>query len=199
MAYRTPVLYQKYIGFTLSLIALALFVPGIFLPMFYLSMDMNIAMSGTGINSELLNKELSIVTTVTELWQQHRYVVSLLIFIFSVLIPIFKTCALVFVFFTKQAKRKLQVSEFIAAIGKWSMADVFVVAVFLAVLSTNHTENAQQHGLSFWGLRIDFEISTQTLSMVGQGFYYFAGYCVLSILSTQLILRAIKRELQTQQ
>ena len=194
-----PIKYYKYTGFALTLLAIGLFVPGIILPMFSLSMDMNVDVAGTGFASNLVNKDLSIITTIEELWTQDRLLVSALIFIFSILIPISKSSALCYVFFAKTKQSKLKVNQFVAAIGKWSMADVFVVAVFLAVLSTNHTENAEQHRLSFFGLSIDFEISTQTLSMVGQGFYFFTAYCLVSILGSQLLLHATKSEITKEQ
>jgi hypothetical protein len=194
-----PIQYYKYTGFAITLLAIGLFVPGIILPMFSLSMDMNVDVAGTGFASNLVNKDLSIITTIEELWTQDRLLVSALIFIFSILIPISKSSALCYVFFAKTKQSKLKVNQFVAAIGKWSMADVFVVAVFLAVLSTNHTENAEQHRLSFFGLSIDFEISTQTLSMVGQGFYFFTAYCLVSILGSQLLLHATKSEITKEQ
>lgn len=190
-------MYQKYIGFGLSLVALGLFVPGILLPMFNLSMNMMVAISGADINSSLLDKELSIINTVTELWQQNRYLVSTLIFVFSILIPVVKTSTLTFVFFTKRQRTQLKLGRFIAAIGKWSMADVFVVAIFLAVLSTNHAESVEQQQLSFFGMSFNFEISSQTISMVGSGFYFFVGYCLVSILGSQLLLWGIKKEVNS--
>ena len=65
---------------------------------------------------------------------------------------------------------------------------------FLAVLSTNHAENTEQQQLSFFGMNISFELSSQTISMVGSGFYFFVGYCLLSILGAQLLLSGIKKE-----
>jgi paraquat-inducible protein A len=65
---------------------------------------------------------------------------------------------------------------------------------FLAVLSTNHAENNEQQQLSFFGMNISFELSSQTISMVGSGFYFFVGYCLLSILGAQLLLSGIKKE-----
>lgn len=187
-------MYHKYVGFALTLIAFGLFIPGILLPMFNLSMDMNVAVTGTDIKSSLVNKELSIINTVKELWHQNRYLVSILIFVFSILIPAMKTSALTFVFFAKSQVIRKQVAHLIAAIGKWSMADVFVVAVFLAVLSTNHAETAEQHQLTFFGMSIKFEVSSQTISMVGDGFYYFTAYCLLSILGSQILLSSVKKE-----
>lgn len=188
---------QKHIGFLLVVIATGLFVPGILLTMFSLSMEMAINVSGSAISSELVNKQLSIVATVEELWQQDRFLVAILIFAFSVLIPIAKTLIVSFVYFTKNLVLQKRLIGFVATIGKWSMADVFVVAVFLAVLSTNHAQNAQQQEVAFFGMRIGFEISSQTLSSIGNGFYFFVGYCMLSMLGTHLVFNAVKKSATT--
>ena len=72
------------------------------------------------------------------------------------------------------------------------MADVFVIAIFLAIMSTNHAETSNSEQLSVFGFKIAFEVSTQTLSAAGEGFYYFTAYCVLSLIGTQLASSAIK-------
>ena len=185
--------YKKHLGFFLTLSAIALFVPGIILPMFTLSMDMLVNVAGAGFNSELIDKELSILNTVSELLQDDRILVAVLIFVFSALIPISKAILLCIAYFIKTASHQKQISNFVSVIGKWSMADVFVVAVFLAVLSTNHTESAQQHELSFFGMSFAFELSSQTLSNVGLGFYYFVSYCIVSLVGSQLMLSAFSK------
>ncbi len=177
----------------MSLVAIGLFVPGILAPIFSLNMEMAIVIAGPTLSSELINKELSILGTVKELMHEDRLFVAILIFVFSVVIPIVKTGLVTFVYFTKNLALQRNISNFVAIIGKWSMADVFVVAIFLAVLSTNHAQSAEQQEVSFLGMTLAFEISTQTLSNIGIGFYYFVGYCVLSLIGSQLILGAIKR------
>ena len=184
----------KHLGFALTIGAIALFVPGILLPMFSLSMDMNIALPGAGFNSTMLDKELSIVDTVRELWQQNRHVVAILIFAFSVLVPVLKTSLLSLVYFVSDSQKQLVISRFVAQIGKWSMADVFVVAIFLAVLSTQHTDSVEQHSVTFFGMKVGFELSSQMLSDVGQGFYYFTGYCIVSMVGAQLTFGAIEKQ-----
>ena len=77
-------------------------------------------------------------------------------------------------------------TQFVAAIGKWSMADVFVVAIFLAILSTNHADTFSRETLSLFGFGISIDISTQTLSAAGDGFFYFVGYCLVSLLASHL-------------
>jgi len=45
----------KHLGFVLLLISLWMFIPGIYLTMFVLDMDMNIGVSGTFINTALVS------------------------------------------------------------------------------------------------------------------------------------------------
>jgi len=177
----------KHLGFGLNIIALGLFFPGILLTMFSLNMDMAANMSGSSLTANLINKDLSILATVEELWQHDRLLVAALIFIFSVCIPLLKALLLSVAYFIKPPSRAGRLVNFVAAIGKWSMADVFVVAVFLAVLSTNHADTATTQQYSILGFKIALDLSTETLSAVGEGFYYFTAYCFVSLLARQLL------------
>jgi uncharacterized paraquat-inducible protein A len=64
------------------------------------------------------------------------------------------------------------------AISKWSMADVFVIAIFIAYLAGNGIQESR-------GL-VDFQAT------LGIGFWYFLGYCLVSILGTQLLSSALR-------
>lgn len=182
----------KHLGFGITVVAIICFVPGIVMPMFVLNMDMAIALAGTGFNSQIVSKELSVLATVKELWQDHRYLVSVLIFAFSIVIPVAKTALVILVYFMRSTLIRHKIISAVNAIGKWSMADVFVVAVFLAILSTNHADSNESHQMAFLGMKIGFEVSTQTLSNVGLGFYYFVAYCILSLMGSQMIMISIK-------
>ncbi|AOW77680.1 Paraquat-inducible protein A [Colwellia sp. PAMC 20917] len=177
---------KTHFGFYLNLLAILLFIPGILLPMFSLSMDVSATIAGPALTSELINKELSLLTTIQELWQNDRILVSVLIFIFSICIPLLKTALVAWSYFKRKTQLERKIISFVGAIGKWSMADVFVVAIFLAVLSTNHAETASQQTLSIMGFKLNLMISSETLSAVGPGFYFFCAYCLLSLVGTQL-------------
>jgi len=177
---------RTHFGFYLNLIAILLFIPGVLLPMFALNMDVSANISGPALTSELVNKELSLLTTIQELWQHDRLLVAGLIFIFSICIPLLKTCLVAWSYFKRNTQIERRIIGFVGAIGKWSMADVFVVAIFLAVLSTNHAETANQQSLSIMGFKLNIMISSETISSVGHGFYFFIAYCLLSLIGTQL-------------
>lgn len=177
---------KKHVGFFLNLIALGLFIPGIILPMFSLNMDMTANVATASLSSGIVNKELSLIETVKELYQDDRVLVALLIFFFSICIPLIKSLLVSLAYFKRHTPFERKIHNFVASIGKWSMADVFVVAIFLAVLSTNHAETANSQQLVLFGFKMDLLISSETLSAVGQGFYYFVGYCLLSLLASQI-------------
>jgi uncharacterized paraquat-inducible protein A len=184
-------LIKRHLGFALNIAALGLFFPGILLPIFALNMEMAAVLSSTSLTSSLIDKELSIMATVQDLWADQRLLVAGLIFLFSVCIPIFKTTLVSIAYIKKNTQVEKRLLGLVSAIGKWSMADVFVVAVFLAILSTNHAETVNTMEMSLFGFKLGIDISSQTLSSVGQGFYYFTGYCFLSLFGTQLAMSAL--------
>lgn len=177
---------KKHIGFGLNILALGLFFPGILLPMFSLNMEMAASIGSSTLSSSIVDKELSILSTVSELWNDERLLVAALIFLFSVCIPLTKTALVSFAYVKKGTLIEAKIMGFVASIGKWSMADVFVVAIFLAILSTDHAQTADTHTLSLFGFDIGLNISTETLSAAGSGFYFFLGYCLVSLLGTHI-------------
>lgn len=185
---------NKKLGFAINLFALFLFVPGILLPMFSLTMEMTAEVSGTNLSSMLIDKELSLINTIEELFQDDRILVALLILIFSICIPVIKTVLVSIAFLKREQVIEKKIIKFVASIGKWSMADVFVIAIFLAILSTNHAETTNAQQLALFGFKLSLNISSETLSVVGQGFYYFTGYCLLSLLGTHLYQSALNKQ-----
>jgi len=119
------------------------------------------------------DKTRSILGTAKELYTSQHVLVAVLILLFSVVVPILKglltACTLLPLSQTIKDKF-LMVSN---AISKWSMADVFVVGIFVAYLAANGIK--EEKGL------VEFD------AQLGTGFYYFLAYCLLSILATQLI------------
>lgn len=156
-------------------------------------MEMAASLAGSTLSSNIVDKELSIMATIDELWHDQRILVAALILLFSVGIPLLKTTMVSLAYFQPGTKLEKTFLKIVASIGKWSMADVFVVAVFLAILSTNHAETADTHNFAVFGFKLSLDISTQTLSNAGQGFYYFAGYCLLSLLGTHFASQGMQQ------
>ena len=184
---------KKHLGFLFNVIAIALFIPGILLPMFSLNMTMTANVSGGSLTNTLVAKNLSLINTIQELWQDERLLVALLILVFSIGIPITKFILVTIAYIKKHSALEKTIYNIIGAIGKWSMADVFVVAIFLAVLSTNQAETATQQQIALFGFKLDLLISSETVSALGDGFYYFTSYCLLSLFGTTLSLMSVKK------
>lgn len=118
-------------------------------------------------------KTRSILGTARELFDSGNYVVGFLIMLFSVIIPITKGLLLAISALIKELRIKGHSYNIANLISKWSMADVFVVAIVVAYLAANATRDMGE----IFTLQARFE----------PGFYFFLGYCLLSILSAQLM------------
>lgn len=110
-----------------------------------------------------------ILSTVLKLAGTGNRFLAALLFFFSVLAPGAKLIAS----FVALKSERLHVRRFtistVDLIGRWSMTDVFVVAVLLAYLAA--------------------ETEQLTDASVGPGLYFFAGYGVLSLAAGQLMVR----------
>jgi paraquat-inducible protein A len=187
-------MYKKNLGFVFNIFALGLFFPGILLTMFSFNMEMAANLSGSVLTSSLIDKELSIMATINELWEDQRLLVAALIFAFSVCIPLVKTILVCVAYFTQSLQVERRLINFVGAIGKWSMADVFVIAILLSIMSTDHADTNSSEQFSVFGFKIALDISTQTLSAAGEGFYYFTAYCLLSLIGVHLASSAVQQK-----
>lgn len=119
------------------------------------------------------DKTNSILGTARTLYDGGNRFVSLLILTFSVAIPVAKGLVMLATLLPLGPDARRMLLGLASAAGKWSMADVFVIAIFIAFLGGN--------GLSDSRGLVDIEAS------LGVGFRWFLGYCLLSIAATQLI------------
>ena len=78
-------------------------------------------------------------------------------------------------------------------IGKWSMADVFVVAVFLAFLATRDQAQVNSFSVPVLFQQIDVAMETHLTSTLGSGFYFFLAYCLFSVFWTQVLKHQQRR------
>ena len=121
---------------------------------------------------ELYNETQSIIESIRALWNSDNRFVAFLILLFSILVPVFKAILLL----TAMSLRSFnqtniiaqQIIRFVQTVGKWSMADVFVVSVFMAFLATQSNDYLE--------------------AILHPGFYYFLAYCIISICSSLLVL-----------
>lgn len=116
---------------------------------------------------ELYDRTQSVISGIKLLYENDNALVASLILLFSVIVPVAKAILLCLVLAFKNWKWRTRVYQFVALIGKWSMADVFVVGMFLMYLATASEENIT--------------------SSIMEGFYYFAAYCIISVAAIQVM------------
>ncbi|MGR3294171.1 MAG: paraquat-inducible protein A [Candidatus Scalindua sp.] len=124
----------------------------------------------------------SVIDLIYVLLESKNYVVAVSIFGFSMLVPFIKLTLSVLLLLSKSFRDSRLVKKVVGRIGKWSMADVFVVATFLSYLSFSNMNSG---------------IDTEAKTLVG--LYFFLAYCILSIASSQFIELAVKNERETMQ
>lgn len=119
----------------------------------------------------------SIWGTVKELFRTGNGVVGFLVMLFSIVIPVTKILLMLLGAYFNGSKNSRKAFLISSVISKWSMADVFVVAIIVAFMAANASNMG---GLLNLGARFE------------SGFYFFLGYCTFSILSIQVITRKNK-------
>jgi len=103
-----------------------------------------------------------VIGSIVKLFEGGDIVVALVIVLFSVIVPVLKVLALLFVSVFIESKFAHGIVRFFKMIGKWSMVDVFVVAVFLVYLTANKGDVSR--------------------AQVEVGLYFFLAYVIVSML-----------------
>ncbi|MBV7315406.1 paraquat-inducible protein A [Shewanella sp. NIFS-20-20] len=125
---------------------------------------------------EIFHKSRSIWGTVEDLMSSGNVVVGLLIALFSIIVPTLKLLSQAALLVIKQGEISTALYGFIGAISKWSMVDVFVVAIIVSYMAGNAS-----------GQMGDLIIMHAELAL---GFWLFCGYCLFAIVSSHLLSRA---------
>lgn len=131
---------------------------------------------------EVYAQTRSIVGSVQRLYEVGSPVPATLILLFSVIVPLSKAALVTWAVFLSDARARQRTLRFVETIAKWSMADVFVVALFIAFLAAQASATPTQ-GANASPALIAFS------AHFGAGFYWFAAYCVFSLASQQFTAR----------
>jgi hypothetical protein len=129
---------------------------------------------------EVFQQTRSIVSSVQRLYEVGSPVPATLILLFSVVVPFVKAALVGWAMFTGPETRRRTLA-FVEAIAKWSMADVFVVALFITYLAAMASQSTPVAGPPVVAFTAQF----------GPGFYWFAAYCVFSLATQQLTARVL--------
>ena len=141
----------------LLLLALMIFVYACFAPLFTLS------------KSYIFNNTISLASALMELWLEKQFALFALIFVFSVMFPLIKIVLLFYLQFSTRLSqsRHEKLIRGLDVVGKWSMLDVFVVAVLLVAIKLGPMADVVVH----------------------YGVYLFASAIILMMLLSRFVVR----------
>ena len=128
----------------------------------------------------------SIVGSVRHLYEVKSPMPATLILLFSVVVPFGKAALILCAVFMHDAARRRRTLDFVELIGKWSMADVFVVALFIAYLAAQASQTPPGDP-NFPPPLVAFTAD------FGTGFYWFTAYCIFSLAAQQFTTRWFAR------
>lgn len=106
----------------------------------------------------------SIIGGVIELYNHKDYVLAAVIFIFSCLFPIVKLISLFLLWFVPfDPGQRGKVVTWLGHLGKWSMLDVYVVALTIVIAKSSSLLKAKpEMGIYFFGVSVVLSILTST-------------------------------------
>ncbi len=112
--------------------------------------------------------------------------VGVLIVGFSVVFPLLKMLSsLAYYYDFKKARQKKLIQFFVLKSGKWSMADVMVVAIFMSFIGFNGILNSQLDQMKNYSETVDL-ITTNGTSLQ-PGYYLFLAYVLFALIFTTLL------------
>lgn len=118
-------------------------------------------------------EDYSLLRSIVGMWEEGYYFLAIVIFVFSVVFPIGKLAALLMVWFMPMPPERLaRALHWLGVLGKWSMLDVFVIALLIVLTRAGSLVEATP----------------------GVGVYLFAAAILLSMIATVLIDQVVKRE-----
>jgi hypothetical protein len=177
--------------------ALLLLALGVFLPMIAIDAriaELNFPFLGETIQFKdqvLFYKSKSIMEVVELMMAQNRmdlFFVGGLVFLFSILFPLSKLIASTIYTFSAKMQKNRVINFLVFKTGKWSMADVFVIAMFMAYLGFDGLITEQLNQLQ------TFTKSTAVLTTNNSGllfgFYAFTGFVLFSLFLSQKMKKA---------
>ena len=173
----------------LTLLSFILLFGGLSLPMIDIDArisEMSFSLLGESISFSdqvLYFKSKSILEIVQIMLAQGKadvLAVGLLVLLFSVLFPLLKLICSCLYLYARSLRDNGFIKFMIFKTGKWSMADVMVIAIFMAYIGFSGILNEQLNHLG--GLSNSVEMLTTNQTELQTGFFLFTAFVVMSLL-----------------
>lgn len=185
-------------------ISVLLLTTGLILPM--IEIDARISRMSFTLLGETISfsdqvlyyKSKSILEVVWLMFQQSRVdvmIVGVLVLVFSVLFPLVKQLATLLFVFRQSVRENAMIRFMVFKTGKWSMADVMVVAIFMSYIGFSGIISEQLKQIE--SVATSLEILTTNKSSLLTGFFFFTAFAVFSLSISQKVEVQFKRDGQS--
>lgn len=183
----------------ITLDSIVLLILGVNLPMIDIEAVLNaftINLLGTEMGFErqyMYYQSKSILDVTNTLIQSGGWdlkLVGWMVLCFSVIFPLIKLILSGFYLYSSRVRNSLLARNIIFYLGKWSMADVFVVALFMAYIGFYGIMSSQLNSIAH--NKGGFAVETINNSGLAPGALFFTTYCVLSVIVGILINKKVE-------
>lgn len=124
-----------------------------------------------------LYQNKSVLQLIKLLYTGGNFLVAICVILFSIVFPLTKLLCSMIIFLNPHSKAAHRMAPAVIYLGKWSMADVFISAMFLGVFSfTNMNEG----------------VDTGSTTLIGM--YFFLTFVILSILSGFVLKKLVQKK-----
>jgi len=134
---------------------------GLFTPIMMITIHKEVEHIGDII---LTMESKGVLGSIEKLFNNEDFIIATALLLFSILLPLFKSISILFVSIFINNRSAHTIVHLFKMIGKWSMADVFVVSTFLVYLSASRGDMS----------RAEIQV----------GIYFFLAYVIISILAS---------------
>jgi hypothetical protein len=159
---------ERPVFFSLTTVSVTCFIIGILAPAMVIWTAPIIPLQSGDLSFVVQHQVRGIAAIIWDLLTGGHWIIGGFLLLFSIVTPLTKASLTYFVTFSRSHALNFKIGEFLHTIGRWSMADVFVAAVLLALYA------------------LKFQQATKSIPCLG--IYYFIGYCLLSLSTTQLLV-----------
>ncbi|NPA50840.1 MAG: paraquat-inducible protein A [Epsilonproteobacteria bacterium] len=159
----------KLFTLTIAIASLISLIYGVITPILMIVIHKEVSFLGDVI---LSYESKTILSTISHLYSNKNYPVALVILLFSIIVPLIKTTIMIVASISSNFNLNQKILEFLKHLGKWSMIDVFVVALLLVYFSVGSSQNSY--------------------SQIQNGLYMFLIYVILSLITSIFIDRVRK-------
>jgi len=156
------------VGYALISISLVSLILGLITPILSIEASKELPIIGETV---LQFQSKGIISSIFSLIEHNNLWIAILLLIFSVVVPIAKTAVVFLTLFARTHHISVKGLHLSKNMGKWSMADVFVIAIIVVFFSS--------------------EQESLTKAEIQSGLWFFANYVVMSLIGTQLVAKHI--------